>query len=411
MVQALNIFWIPSVLAAWPAAWLIERIRSRLGVESNPASDSIGWAGMLVVDALTLTLIFLSCRTLHRNAISHREEGRWLAIFASPKSCLMLWLVVQPLVLALLGLPKALAYISDTTGSMAGTLLLASMPTVLFLVILFDRAGLRQLFGNTLGIVLAGITLTMESMQWAVGQSPSSAGLAVWSARGTEESLWNDTFWLCVTLVSAGVVTSWLLPYWMLWVTGASSMEPTFAEHIRGLWRRAGASPPRVLLWPTGCRFSNAAIVNGMGAKRILITDRLLLNYTMHQIEWIVLHEIAHVHRLHSWVRLLPAWIAVPALLGSLQAFEGWTLVAAMLSIAAIFAGLIIATCWWTEMDADRTAIRLGSEWWGLSREDAAAEYIGVLERIYRDNRTERTSWTHPSLKQRIAPYINAAPC
>lgn len=411
MVYALNIFWIPSVLAAWPAAWLLERTRTRLGIANHDPFDSFGIFGTLVIDALTLTLVFLSWRTLHRNAIEHREEGYWLTLFASPRSCLMLWLLVQPFVLALLGLPKALAYMDEATGSMAGALLLASIPTVLFLVILFDRVGLKYLMGNTLGIALAGVTFIMESMQWAAGQSPSTAGLAVWSSRGTEGSHWNDTFWLCMTLISAGVVTSWLLPYWMLWATGASSMEPTFAEHVRGLWRRAGARPPRVLLWPTGCRFSNAAIVNGLGGKRILITDRLLLNYTMRQMEWIVLHEIAHVNRFHSWIRLLPAWIAVPALLGSLQAFEGWTLVIAMLSIAILFGGLVIATCWWTEMDADRTAIRLGSQWWGLNREEAASEYIGVLLRIYRDNRTDRTSWTHPSLKQRVAPYRTQAPC
>lgn len=411
MVHALNIFWIPSVLAAWPAAWLIEEIRSKLGIETNKSLDGIGFSGMLVIDALTLTLIFLSMRTLHRNAMEHREESRWLALLASPKSCLAIWLLAQPLVLALLGLPKTLAHMSDATGSMAGMLLLASIPTVLFLLILFDRVGFRHLMGNTLGIVLAGVTLVMESMQWAIGQSPSPMGLAVWNNRGTEGAFWNDTLWLCVTLLSAGLATSWLLPYWVLWATSASSMEPTFAEHIRSLWRRAGVRPPRVLLWPTGCRLSNAAIVNGLGVKRLLITDRLLLNYTMHQIEWIVLHEIAHVNRYHSWVRLLPAWIAVPALFGSLQIFEGWVLVTVLLSVAIVFGVLIIATCWWTEMDADRTAIRLGSQWWGLSRDEAAARYIAVLQRIYGDNRTERTSWTHPSLKQRIAPYSNPVPC
>jgi Zn-dependent protease with chaperone function len=311
----------------------------------------------------------------------------------------------------MLGWPPLLVHADEVAGSLVGKLLLSAAPTVLFLVILFDRLGWKYLLGNTLAIAMVVVACTVESMRWMLEMDLSTASLSSWWSRRADADVWSDSVWLCLTLVAAGAITSWVLPYWMIWVTGSGSMEPSFAEHIRGWWLRAGVKPPRVLLWPTGCRYSNAAIVQGLGGKRLLITDRLLLNYTMPQIEWIVLHEIAHVCRFHSWVRLIPAWIAVPSLLGALQAFEGWSLVAVILAIALVFGVLIMATCWWTEIDADRTAIRMGERWMGLSREAAAAQYVDVLRRIYRDNRLERTSWTHPSLEQRIAPYKTLASC
>lgn len=411
MTPVLNVFWIPSVLAAWPAAWLIENIRGRFGMAASPTLDRIGLVGILLIHILTLLLVFLSMRTLHRNAIAHRHENRWMACCASPTFCIAIWLLVQPFVLALLGWPELFGQMEGVAGHWTGTLVLSAVPTVLFLLVLFDRSGWRCLKGNVLGIVLVGVSVATESISWLIQRDIGMVSLIPWGNQRLEGAVWKDTFWLCVTLVSAGAITSWILPYWMIWVTGAGKMEPTFADHIQRLWRRAGVRPPRVLLWPTGCRFSNAAIVGGFRGKRLLITDRLLLNYTMRQIEWIVLHEIAHVRRFHSWVRLLPAWIGVPALLGTLPTLEGWLLVFAMLSIGLVFGILVIATCWWTEMDADRAAIRMGERWFGMNPEEAASQYIQVLGRIYRDNRMERTSWTHPSLQQRIAPYQSPMAC
>ncbi|XZE42810.1 M48 family metalloprotease [Pirellulaceae bacterium SH467] len=411
MISVLNVFWIPSVLAAWPAAWLIESIRGRLGLSGSPTLDRVGLVGMLLIDILTLLLVFLSMRTLHRNAVAHRSRNRWMATCASPTGCIAMWLLVQPFVLALLGWPELFGQMEGVAGHWTGKLILSAVPTVLFLLVLFDRFGWKCLKGNGLGLVLIVVSFATESMAWLFQRDIALVSLLPWGNQRLEGAVWKDTFWLCATLVAAGAISSWLLPYWMIWVTGAGKMEPTFAGHIMGLWRRAGTRPPRVLLWPTGCRYSNAAIVSGFRGKRLLITDRLLLNYTMRQIEWIVLHEIAHVRRYHSYVRLLPAWIGVPALLGALQTLDGWLLVLAMLSIGVVFGILVIATCWWTEMDADRGAIRMGARWFGLNHEEAASEYIHVLSRIYRDNRMERTSWTHPSLQQRIAPYQSPVAC
>jgi hypothetical protein len=66
------------------------------------------------------------------------------------------------------------------------------------------------------------------------------------------------------------------------------------------------------------------------------------------------------------------------------------------------FAGLIAATCWWTEWDADACAIKYGSHFYKIDLAIAGEEYSSVLRKLYGANHTRRTSWTHPSLKHRL---------
>lgn len=161
-------------------------------------------------------------------------------------------------------------------------------------------------------------------------------------------------------------------------------------------------SAPRMMFWPTGHRYVNAVVVSGLLSRRVFLTDRLLSQYSREEIALVLLHEIAHVQRLHSWIRLLPVLLIVPAMLLVLQCFQAMLLVLACSAVLGIFLGLIFVTCRWTEFDADRQAICLAVQFLGMDEMQARQKFSEVLRRIYEDNKVDRTSWSHPSLRQRL---------
>jgi Zn-dependent protease with chaperone function len=136
--------------------------------------------------------------------------------------------------------------------------------------------------------------------------------------------------------------------------------------------------------------------------KKLLLTDRLLLTFHQRELEWITLHELAHITRHHHLIRLLPTALVLPALYLVLSETDGVSLLLGSLALFLSFAGMITATCWWTEWDADARAIRYGSQLYKIDLSTAGAEYSSVLLKLYGDNGTHRTSWTHPSLKKRL---------
>ncbi|MFN0206221.1 MAG: M48 family metalloprotease [Planctomycetota bacterium] len=149
----------------------------------------------------------------------------------------------------------------------------------------------------------------------------------------------------------------------------------------------------------TGNSISNAALIGGLGRRRVVLTDRILSEHPVEELVAVVGHELGHARGRHlriftiflftigiwtlnipeSWIEPLGAW-------GSMAAG-----LAIVLIILRFGLGPIARTC---EHEADLHGARAAG---------AIAPIVQSLERIAGPERREHASWRHPSVAARVA--------
>jgi len=105
----------------------------------------------------------------------------------------------------------------------------------------------------------------------------------------------------------------------------------------------------------------------------LVLSDALLQRLNDDQLRMVILHEVAHVRRWHVWLRFIPVLVGTVALslwfqpntyafmLQNVPGYAIW-----MHGLATVGGILFLVRCIsmiarWTELDADRVAIELGS--------------------------------------------------
>ena len=303
------------------------------------------------------------------------------------------FVLVQPFMLILFRWPDLVSSTWTLSGSIALTALIGTLPG---LAVYAQASRSRRYSRLSWPVLLVTMTVCLLlDLTQTVGLDPMSLQLD----KASSESIpWG----LILTLIASAWLSSLLIPRWFLWASQSEPLIDGRAEELKIFWSHFHRRSPSVYLWPTGCRSSNAVLVGNMFSKKLLLTDKLLLTFHQRELEWITLHELAHTNRCHNLIRLLPtAWV-IPALYLILSQAEGLLLVVCSLALFASFAGLIAATCWWTEWDADSQAIKNGSRFYGIDLASSGEEYSSVLRKLYGSNGNQRTSWTHPSLTHRL---------
>lgn len=217
-----------------------------------------------------------------------------------------------------------------------------------------------------------------------------------------------------VGVIVSSLLTTLLFPHLFVKLIGAKPVDESVDKIAMQAWRTSNVRAPRILQWPTGCRAANAAVI-GMFAygRKLLLTDGLVQNLNERELSMVVLHELAHCMRWHSWIRVLPTALTIALLLGSMSLFHGIWLSTACLILLVLFVVSLVSICWWTEYDADQTAIRLAMRLYepmttadsneALVRDEHVLNLTNALRKIYGSRNFSKSSWLHPSCNHRIA--------
>jgi Zn-dependent protease with chaperone function len=379
----MGLLLIISSLLSWPLHWLVVSGQfPTLGLISPyvllERSETECW--LLALSVYTIGVLAIP----NLNHLSRGATTRFLI------GCLF----VQPFLLVIFRWPTLVSNTWMLTCSVSLTALIGMLPG---LAVYAQASRSRKHSALSWPVLLVALTVCMLlDLSRTVGLSPMSLRLDAGSSQSVP---WG----LILTLIASAWLSSLLIPRWFLWTSRSEPLMDGRAEELKTFWRSFHRTSPEVYLWPTGCRFSNAVLVGNMFSKKLLLTDKLLLTFHRRELEWITLHELSHINRCHQLIRLLPTALVIPALYLVLSEAEGLVLLAGSLALFASFAGLIAATCWWTEWDADSQAIKQGCRFYEMDLAVAAEEYSSVLRKLYGSNGSQRTSWTHPSLKHRLA--------
>lgn len=175
----------------------------------------------------------------------------------------------------------------------------------------------------------------------------------------------------------------------------------------------------------TADAWHGAAIVGFVpGFRQLWLSEALAEHLTDEEIDMVIMHELAHVRRLHFLVRLTPILAAAAALavvLGSQQTIDWFGLhahtlamVAKVTSVIAATACLLAGVSWAArkcEFDADRIACKLARRHcsWSHSVAPEAALSTALVKLVGDDPSAAATTWLHPSLKDRLENLVHAS--
>lgn len=439
-----SLVWLPSAALAWPVhRWMAngnlithsERVANVSGSESTLLASYTDadtylrqWIFGLAVLLLAYFLagfLFQSCRRRVHKQLQDPEPSPqslpfWVRLGSREATWQWGWLVTQPWLLAIISWPALTAPLVFTHFASTIWLISAALPTLLFNGVLSGRgaknlslAHMPLLVILCVGIISEAILLTLTALgdvnQVALGLNVQESTISAHVESSphafplASQLYIPNTSDLVMTMVMTGLLMTMLIPVLIVWLTGAQPLDDPRWLRWCELWKTIGLREPIPLRWPTASRSSNAVFISGGFNGRLLMTDRLLDSFDEDEISLVLLHEISHARRKHYLVRLLPVLLVVPLVLWAMKALSGFTLIFVSIAILVGFLGLVKATCWWTELDADKHTIRLAQRLLGIDRARATIEYSKVLNRIYHDNRIHRTSWSHPSLDRRIS--------
>ncbi len=163
-----------------------------------------------------------------------------------------------------------------------------------------------------------------------------------------------------------------LFPKLLAWTWNVRPLiESTQHEAIQQTWDRLGLGSIPIDQWSTGMRMSNAFVLGLLPwHRRLVLSDRLLSKLTQAQLEMILCHEAAHVHRYHAWVRALPFVLSLVVMgVGQglyhevaevhqwMESHAAWVMGLAIAKVLGVFwaSGKLAQ---WSEKDADSQAVR-----------------------------------------------------
>lgn len=167
----------------------------------------------------------------------------------------------------------------------------------------------------------------------------------------------------------------------------------------------------RPVLIPSQGRWAGAAIVGWLpGLRNLWLGDAIVSELSPRQLDMVILHELAHVRRMHFLWRMIPVWIALVLGLAAWTAggHLGWdhwilfkfTVAASVVGTLLLGMGRTARRC---ELDADRVACELAlktAEW--SSWHCPAHELAGALSHLLADTPSQASTWLHPSLSKRL---------
>lgn len=187
--------------------------------------------------------------------------------------------------------------------------------------------------------------------------------------------------------------------------------EGELRERLLAVARANGVRVREVLVWRTGGRTINAAVVGVLpGLRYILMTDGLLERLPLREIEAVCAHEVAHIRRWHM-VRLAAAVLAAVLLVGTPLGWLGAVLSVWIPGAAAATLGLtllaVLLTLGWAsrryEWQADAFAAQHLSRGGDRITEEAAETMAASLGRVSLLSGVSpaRFSWRHGSIAER----------
>jgi STE24 endopeptidase len=213
-----------------------------------------------------------------------------------------------------------------------------------------------------------------------------------------------------------------------VWLTRPLPEGP-LRRRLESCASRFGVRVRDILVWRTGGRVVNAALVGTIPSLRyVLVTDGLLGLLDEDELEAVFAHEAGHARLHHAGQRILAVLVPIglwhlaqgwqPAAHAAWQAtFQAWHSLAVPALWVSLAAAYLVATVGWfsrlLEYQADLWACRqLASVPDGASRADAVHCYVRALEKVLLatcGNRRRR-GWLHPNLKSRV-DLVHEAAC
>ncbi|MCY2976579.1 MAG: M48 family metalloprotease [Planctomycetota bacterium] len=380
------------------------------------------------------------------------------------------WVLMSPFFLAIIGWGTMPEKLIPRFSGLGWSLLIWMLPTVL-MVVLIDSQSHRWRNMLVASVASRRDDTNMESwirtfwsharQTWlVVFAMPLVACFAIdlatatsnfWEINATIKSL------LCVFVMMPIVFA---MPYAMLWCWSTeklegidddlSSISNKRVAWIRELWKHHVPRSPQILFWSTNNRVACAMVVGWLPPLRCLVlSDALLQKLNNDQLRMVILHEVAHVRRGHVWLRFVPVMVGTVGLslwfqpstyaiiLQSVPGYAIWT------HALATLGGILALVCWissvakWTELDADRIAIKISDlhkseadsknfvqhylreqnstqklentantdptdhSWYAGRPRTPAADMIQALLKIVPKSHHHAGGWLHPSLKTR----------
>ncbi|GAB5403616.1 MAG: M48 family metalloprotease [Aureliella sp.] len=222
------------------------------------------------------------------------------------------------------------------------------------------------------------------------------------------------------SLVSAATLGCFLvsLPWLLARRVGAEYVsESPMTQRAERYLKSAGLRGVSVRI--TADSWHGAAIVGFVpGFRQLWLSEALAEHLSDEEVDMVIMHELAHVRRLHFLVRLSPILAAaavlaivlsnqdLPALFG-LHATTS-AAVAKVSSVIAATVCLLAGVSWAArrcEFDADRFACRLAQRHcsWTQHTTPESALAAALVKLIGDDASATRTTWLHPSLRDRLA--------
>ncbi len=233
-----------------------------------------------------------------------------------------------------------------------------------------------------------------------VGILPMMVVAMAWRCLPAEGDRWLQSHpWVIWIGVVAGIVL--LSPRWVRWALGARPLEDgELRRRLHAMAADSGVVLDEILVWPTRCRVLNAAVLGlWPGRGTLLFSDRLVCR-PAGDVLALAAHEIGHLRRCHSSLRL--AAMALPILIALL--WNACSPIGALWEVAVIggvVAWLVVTLpllARWTEYDADRWAAGL------LAHVDGEADLSRTLRRMARSEPALlRGDLLHPPLARRLA--------
>jgi|694.fasta_scaffold00058_56 Zn-dependent protease with chaperone function len=221
------------------------------------------------------------------------------------------------------------------------------------------------------------------------------------------ESAWTRI--LPAAILTSGFVMMFpkLLASW----SSSQDLPGPLQSRVDEILRSVRVSGVQARLIPSQNRWSGAAIVGWLpGFRQLWLGDSLVENLSQRQLDMVIMHELAHVTRMHFLWRMTPvvlgltagtaAWIVADQL--------EWTsgLAVQFLTTAVTSSTLLCGLSWMAhrcELDADRTACDLAIQALPWSQTHSPALALGAaLDCLTEHSGHSKSTWLHPSLDQRI---------